>query len=93
MTSPGWPAVRESFFNLDFAGAFFPSLEGFKLTLLLFLTAEPVILVIGLALAVLRGFTAPIFTPLRFLALFTPTSCGAFPPSCSSSSSVLVFLP
>ena len=34
--------------------------------ILLFVTAEPVILIIGLLLAVVRGLTSPIFTPLRY---------------------------
>lgn len=69
VTSPGWPAVKQSFFNLDDAKAVMPDIvEGLKLTVLLFLTAEPLILVIGLALAVVRGLRAPVFTPLRFLA-------------------------
>ena len=69
VTSPGWPAVRDTFFDRDIAGESLPAIvEGLKLTVLLFITAEPVILVIGLALAVLRGLRAPVFTPLRFLA-------------------------
>jgi polar amino acid transport system permease protein len=70
VTSPGWPAVRESFFNADYAKDVLPDiLEGLKLTVLLFVTAEPIILVIGLSLAVVRGLTGPIFTPLRLLAV------------------------
>jgi polar amino acid transport system permease protein len=69
VTSPGWPAVKESFFNREFAKDVLPDiLEGLKLTILLFLTAEPLILLVGLVLAVVRGLRAPIFTPLRFLA-------------------------
>jgi polar amino acid transport system permease protein len=69
VSSPGWPAVKKSFFDWDFAREVLPDiLEGLKLTVLLFLTAEPVILVIGMALAVVRSLTAPIFTPLRLLA-------------------------
>lgn len=70
VTSPGWPAVRESFFNGGHARDVLPQiLEGLRLTVILFVTAEPVILVVGLLLAVVRGLTAPIFTPLRFLAI------------------------
>jgi len=70
VTSPGWPAVRESFFNGFHAREVLPEiLTGLKLTVILFLTAEPVILVIGLLLAVVRGLSAPVFTPLRFLAI------------------------
>ena len=44
-------------------------LEGLKLTVILFLTAEPLILLIGLVLAVVRGLKAPIFTPFRLMAV------------------------
>jgi polar amino acid transport system permease protein len=70
INSPGWPAVKESFFNKVDARDVLPAiLEGLRLTIILFVTAEPVILVVGLLLAVVRGLTAPIFTPLRFLAI------------------------
>lgn len=69
VNSPGWPAVKQSFFNAEYAKDVLPDiLEGLKLTVLLFVTAEPAILVIGLGLAVVRGLRAPVFTPLRFLA-------------------------
>jgi polar amino acid transport system permease protein len=69
VTSPGWAAVKESFLSWPDAKLAWPALlEGFKLTLWLFLTAEPVILLIATVLAVLRGLTAPILTPLRIVA-------------------------
>ncbi|MEO8106652.1 MAG: ABC transporter permease subunit, partial [Actinomycetes bacterium] len=70
VSSPGWPAVKESFFDVDYAREVLPDIvKGLRLTVLLFVTAEPVILIIGLLLAVLRGLTAPIFTPLRILSI------------------------
>jgi polar amino acid transport system permease protein len=70
VTSPGWPAVRESFFNAEYARDVLPDiLKGLRLTVIMFVTAEPVILVVGLLLAVVRGLTAPIFTPLRILSI------------------------
>lgn len=70
LSSPGWPAVQEKYFNSFYARDVLPDiLEGLRLTVILFVTAEPVILVAGLLLAVLRGLTAPVFTPLRFLAI------------------------
>ena len=70
VSSPGWPAVKESFFNADYARDVMPDiLQGLRLTVILFVTAEPVILVVGLLLAVVRGLTAPVFTPLRFLSI------------------------
>ncbi|MFZ0323425.1 MAG: amino acid ABC transporter permease [Actinomycetes bacterium] len=68
--SPGWPAVQQSFFSSVDAARVWPALvKGFRITLLLFLTAEPVILVIAMLLAVLRGLRAPIFAPLRIVAI------------------------
>ena len=70
VTSPGWPVVQEFFFNPIDAKRVLPEL--FKvlwLTVALFLTAEPVILLIALSLALLRGLSAPIFTPLRLVAV------------------------
>ncbi|HVQ88339.1 MAG TPA: amino acid ABC transporter permease [Actinomycetes bacterium] len=69
LQSPGWPAVKESFLNPVDARRAFPSLvDGFWLTLKLFLTAEPVVLLVALLIAVLRGLTAPILAPLRIVA-------------------------
>lgn len=70
VTSPGWSAVRDAFLDPVAARRAWPQLwQGFRLTLLLFLTAEPVILVLALLLAVLRGLRAPVFTPLRIVAI------------------------
>jgi polar amino acid transport system permease protein len=68
--SPGWPAVREAFFNPKYVDDALPRiLEGLKVTIVLFVTAEPVIVVVGLVIAVVRGLKAPIFTPFRLLAV------------------------
>ncbi|MFL6181959.1 MAG: amino acid ABC transporter permease [Actinomycetes bacterium] len=70
VNSPGWPVVRTAFFNADFAKDSLPNIiKGLKLTVLLFITAEPVVLLIGLVLAVVRGLHAPVFTPVRLLAI------------------------
>lgn len=70
VTSPGWSAVQQAFFNPLDAKRVWPTLiDVLWLTVKLFLTAEPVILVIALFLALLRGLTAPIFTPLRIVAI------------------------
>ena len=70
VNSPGWPVVRTAFFNADFAKDSLPNIiKGLKLTVLLFVTAEPVVLLIGLMLAVVRGLHAPVFTPIRLLAI------------------------
>lgn len=70
LTSPGWPAVQEKFFNEFYARDVLPDiLKGLRLTVILFVTAEPVILVVGLILAVVRGLAAPVMAPLRYLAI------------------------
>jgi len=69
-TSPGWPRVRETFFDLDqFTGALPDVLSGFLLNVKIFLIAEPLILIVGLLVALARNLTAPVFFPLRALAV------------------------
>lgn len=71
LSSPGWPRVQETFFSWPDAKASFPSIaEGFWVNVRLFLAAEPLILVVGLLVAVVRGTTAPALFPLRALAVF-----------------------
>ncbi|WP_329088039.1 MULTISPECIES: amino acid ABC transporter permease [unclassified Streptosporangium] len=68
--SPGWPRVRETFFDLDqFTEALPDVLSGFLLNIKIFLIAEPLILVVGLLVALARNLTAPVFFPLRALAV------------------------
>jgi polar amino acid transport system permease protein len=70
-TSPGWPRVRETFFSWEHAKASFPAvLEGFGKNVLLFLLAEPIILVVGALVAVVRSTTSAALFPLRLLATF-----------------------
>ncbi len=60
VTSPGWPAVREAFFDPAAVQRVMPALlRGFRLTIWLFMTAEPVILLVAGLLAILRGLRAP----------------------------------
>ncbi|GAA2375390.1 amino acid ABC transporter permease [Nonomuraea africana] len=67
--SPGWASVKETFFNWDeFVNAVPDVLTGFLLNIKIFLIAEPLILVVGLLVALARGLKAPIFFPLRALA-------------------------
>ncbi|WP_062430422.1 amino acid ABC transporter permease [Herbidospora daliensis] len=67
--SPGWPVVQEKFFNWDALVASLPDvLRGFLLNVTIFLIAEPVILLLGLGVALLRGLRSPVFFPLRALA-------------------------
>jgi len=68
-SSPGWPTVQQTFFNLDeFTRSFPELLDAFLLNVRIFLIAEPLILIVGLLVALARGLQAPIFMPLRVLA-------------------------
>jgi polar amino acid transport system permease protein len=68
VNAPGWPEVRRSFFDGD---VFWESLKAIAPKLLvnikIFLIAEVVILVLGLAIAVLRSLPGPVFFPVRLL--------------------------
>ncbi|MFF5205195.1 amino acid ABC transporter permease [Streptosporangium sp. NPDC000396] len=68
--SPGWPRVQETFFNPEqFVKALPDVLSGFLLNVKIFLIAEPLILVVGLLVALARNLRAPVFFPLRALAV------------------------
>jgi polar amino acid transport system permease protein len=70
LTSPGWPTVRATFFDWTAAKDAFPEvLKGFWLNVRLFLLAEPLILVLGLAVAAARVSTSPLLMPLRVIAV------------------------
>lgn len=69
LASPGWPAVRETFFSWSIFKESFPEvLEGFWLDVKLFVIIEAAVLVIGLALALLKISRNPALFPLRLLA-------------------------
>lgn len=72
VTSPGWsrPAgVRDQFFDAAiFADALPKIVEKFGRNVAMFVIAEAIILVLGLAIAVLRSLPGPVFTPVRLLA-------------------------
>ncbi|MGW0586567.1 amino acid ABC transporter permease [Streptosporangium sp. NPDC002607] len=68
--SPGWPRVRDTFFDPEqFVKALPDVLSGFLLNIKIFLIAEPLILLVGLLVALARNLTAPVFFPLRALAV------------------------
>ena len=70
VNSPGWPAVRESFFNGEFFRSSFPDIaRAFELNVKIFLVAEAVILVFALGIAVLRSLPGPVFFPIRAIAI------------------------
>lgn len=67
--TPGWPAVQETFFSPEAFSESFPGLlEAFWLNIRIFLIAEPLILMVGLTVALVRRLKSPIFLPLRIVA-------------------------
>ncbi|HEX6666856.1 MAG TPA: amino acid ABC transporter permease [Solirubrobacterales bacterium] len=70
LTSPGWPEVRETFFNWDVFKDSFPEvLEGFWLDVKLFVIVEIAVLIAGLAIALVRTSSAAALFPLRLLGM------------------------
>jgi polar amino acid transport system permease protein len=68
--APGWPQVREQFFNWDEFRSTFPEIaRAFVLNIKIFCIAEVFILVFALVIAVLRSLPGPVFFPLRALAI------------------------
>ncbi|SDH72434.1 polar amino acid transport system permease protein [Sinosporangium album] len=68
--SPGWPRVQETFFSPEaFVRALPEVVDGFLLNVKIFLIAEPLVLLVGLLVAVVRSLKSPIFFPLRALAV------------------------
>jgi polar amino acid transport system permease protein len=69
LTCKGWPTVRATFFSWDSLKTSFPDvLKGFWLDVRLFVIIEIVLLVFGLAIALVRTSTAPALASLRLLA-------------------------
>ncbi len=68
-SSPGWPRVRESFFNLRIGAESLPALlEGLWLNIRVLVVCQVLILVFGLGLAAVRTLRGPVWFPLRALA-------------------------
>jgi polar amino acid transport system permease protein len=68
-SSPGWPRVRETFFSWDKAKASFPDVAaGLWLNIRVMLVCAVIVVVLGLALAILRTLRGPVFFPLRMFA-------------------------
>ena len=70
LTSPGWPVFRESFFDAEQFRESFPDvLSAFWLDVRVFLIVEVVVLILGLAVALVRTARAPALFPLKILAV------------------------
>ena len=68
--SPGWPAVKQTFFNWGEFRSTFPEIAtAFKLNIKIFCIAEVFILAFALVLAVLRSLPGPVFFPIRALVI------------------------
>lgn len=68
--SPGWPRVRATFLDPHHAKESLPEIaKGFWINVKMFLIAEPLILVLGLALALVRQARSAWLVPLRGLAV------------------------
>ena len=70
VSAPGWPRVQAAFFDPEVFQAALPGIvDKFWINVELFLIAEALILVLGLAIAVLRSLPGPVFFPVRVLAI------------------------
>ena len=69
VTSQGWPEVRDAFFSpSDFADSFPDVARGFWTDVKLFLIVEVVVLVLGLAVALVRTSRTAALFPVRLIA-------------------------
>lgn len=67
-SSPGWPAVKAAYFDLDKARESLPDVaRGILLNVAIMLGCGAIIFILGLAIAVARTLRGPIFFPLRLL--------------------------
>jgi polar amino acid transport system permease protein len=68
--TPGWPRVRQSFFDWEVARASLPKVaEGLWLNVRVMVVCAVLIVVVALALALARTLRGPAFFPLRALAV------------------------
>ncbi len=69
VNAPGWPAVKESFFNGAVFWSSLPAIvRAFWVNVQLFLVSEVLILSFGLVIAVMRSLPGPVFLPVRIIA-------------------------
>lgn len=68
-SSPGWPRVRDAFFNLRVGWESLPALlDGLWLNIRVLVVCQVLILIFGLGLAAVRTLRGPVWFPLRALA-------------------------
>jgi polar amino acid transport system permease protein len=69
VNSPGWPAVRQSFFDgTEFRESLPQIASKFGRNVFIFCVAEALVLVFALLIAVMRSLPGSVFAPLRLLA-------------------------
>ncbi len=69
-SSPGWPRVRDSFFNLRVGWESLPLLlDGLWLNIRVLVVCEVLVLIFGLGLAAARTLRGPVWFPVRALAI------------------------
>lgn len=69
-SSPGWPRVRDSFFNLRVGWESLPLLlDGLWLNVRVLVVCEVLVLIFGLGLASVRTLRGPVWFPVRALAI------------------------
>jgi polar amino acid transport system permease protein len=70
LTSSGWPAVRETFFNASVFKESFPDVaKAFWLDIRVFMVVEVAVLALGLIVALVRTSVSPAMFPARLLAV------------------------
>jgi polar amino acid transport system permease protein len=70
LISPGWPEVRDTFFDPEVFRESFPDIaSAFWLDIRVFLIVEVAVLILGLAVALVRTIEAPALFPVRLLAV------------------------
>lgn len=66
----GWNSVQQAFFSWpDMKQAWPKVIDGFKLNIKMFMIAEPLVLILGLLLALVRINNNPVLFPVRALAI------------------------
>jgi polar amino acid transport system permease protein len=70
VNSPGWPEIKNTFFNERVFRESFPKIvRQFGTNIFIFIVAEVFVLIVALFFAVLRSLPGPVFAPLRILAI------------------------
>lgn len=68
--SPGWPQIKETFFNREVFLDSFPEIaQKFVRNVFIFLIAEVLVLALALLIAVMRSLPGAAFAPIRWLAI------------------------